>query len=121
LKLNNAFIKYPEKLSYTQAINFIIFKDYKMSYQLTDVSVEDFSKIGGEKASYLKIEDALIAIGGTGVPGVNYKKEVLKAAGWHHGALTSYLKHAEQATEVFNKIKQAIDKTTDKDALLSSF
>lgn len=88
-----------------------------MDTNFTTITEDDFSKIS-QKPDYTKIEEALIDIGGTGVNGVKYKLEALKAAGWRYDKLVSYLRNAKLATEVFNKIRLAIKETTDKDELL---
>jgi len=44
-----------------------------MSKQFAEVQEDDFMKFGGERPSYLAIEDALMALGGHGVAGNNFK------------------------------------------------
>lgn len=53
-----------------------------MSKQFTEVQEDDFMKFGGERPSYLAIEDALMTLGGHGVGGNNFKNEMVKLAGW---------------------------------------
>ncbi len=89
-----------------------------MATSYKEVQEDDFSKFGGERSSFLLIEAKLLEIGGMGPAGVKYKKEVLKAAGWKYGELVTYLSRASAATEVFNKIRAAMEKTTDSKGLL---
>lgn len=53
-----------------------------MAKQYAEVHQDDFMKFGGERPSYLDIEDELLALGGHGVSGNAFKKEALKMAGW---------------------------------------
>jgi hypothetical protein len=76
-----------------------------MSKQFAEVQEDDFMKFGGERPSYLQIEDALMALGGHGVSGNNFKNEMVKLAGWTGGALTTYAQRAEVAKNAFNRIR----------------
>jgi hypothetical protein len=89
-----------------------------MGISFDEVKEEDFLKIGGEKPAHLLIEAALIRIGGDGVAGIEYKKSVLKKAGWKHHELVSYTSKRKDATRVFNIIRAVLAKTEDKDAIL---
>lgn len=53
-----------------------------MSKKFAEVQQDDFMKFGAERPSYLDIEDALMAMGGHGVGGNNFKNEMVKLAGW---------------------------------------
>ncbi|BFM49757.1 hypothetical protein [Marinomonas sp. THO17] len=76
-----------------------------MSKQFAEVQQDDFMKFGGERPSYLLIEDALMELGGHGVAGNNFKNEMVKLAGWTGGALTTYAQRAEVAQNAFNRIR----------------
>ena len=89
-----------------------------MGMQFDEVKEEDFMRIGGDKPPHLLIEAALIKIGGEGVQGTEYKKQVLKAAGWKHHELVSFTSKAKDATEVFNRVRIILQETDDKDQLL---
>ncbi len=89
-----------------------------MSNDIEEVKTDDFSKITLEKLPHLKIEDALIQLGGEGVIGVSFKKDALKAAGWKYHELTSYNAHAEEACQAFNKVRQELINGTSKDNLI---
>ncbi len=91
-----------------------------MSIDIEEVTAEDFSKITLEKLPHLKIEDALISLGGEGVVGVSFKKDALKAAGWKYHELTSYNAHAEEASIAFNRVRDQLMKGVSKDELLEN-
>ena len=90
-----------------------------MSQSFAVVQAEDFMKIGGDKPSHLLIEEALIKMGGTGPDGGDFKKEVLKMAGWTGGALTTYASRAQVAAEAFNRVREALENTSDPEQLKS--
>ncbi|NVK71953.1 hypothetical protein C0J08_19165 [Marinomonas sp. CT5] len=79
-----------------------------MSKQFAEVQQDDFMKFGGERPSYLEIEDALMALGGHGVSGNNFKNEMVKLAGWTGGALTTYAQRAAVAQAAFNRIREVL-------------
>ena len=79
-----------------------------------EVKREDFLTFTRQQPSYVKIEQALIEIGGTGVKGAEFKKTALAAAGWNYGALISYGAHPDKATEVFNQIREAMADFSDE-------
>jgi hypothetical protein len=81
------------------------------------VKPEDFMKIGGDKPSHLLIEETLIKMGGKGVAGGSFKKEILKMAGWTGGALTTYASRAEVAAQAFNRIREALESVEDVEGL----
>jgi len=89
-----------------------------MGYEFGTVDEADFMKIG-EKPEFMKIEEALVTIGGGGVEGTSFKNDLVKKSGWRYPQLTSYGKDPTLAAQVFNKIKQALTETDDKDQLLS--
>ena len=80
-----------------------------MSRSFAEVHPDDFMKFGGEKLSHLLIEEALIKMGGDGVNGGTFKKEILKLAGWNGGALTTYASRAQVAAAAFNRIREALE------------
>ena len=81
-----------------------------MTSKFEPVQADDFMKFGGDRPSYLLIEDELMAMGGLGVTGNQFKKEVLKAAGWTGGALTTYAQRPTIAAASFNKIRELLEK-----------
>ncbi len=88
-----------------------------MAKQHAEVQQDDFMKFGGERPSYLDIEDELMALGGHGVTGNNFKKEVLKLAGWTGGALTTYAQRPAVACSAFNKVREILPKVSSPDEL----
>lgn len=88
-----------------------------MSYSLAEVQSEDFMKFGGEKPSHLLIEEILINMGGGGTAGGQFKKEILKLAGWTGGSLTTYASRSSVAAEAFNRIRAALENAEDADSL----
>ena len=83
-----------------------------------EVKAEDFMKIGGEPPPHRKIEQVLLDMGGAGKHGAEFKFTALKAAGWKYDRLTGYAKNPDLAAEVFNKLREALAETNDKDRLL---
>jgi len=73
----------------------------------------------GVKPAYSQIEEMLIEMGGRGVAGNSFKKEILTKAGWKYGALISYGAHPETAAAIFNKIRELLAKTQVKEEFLS--
>ena len=91
-----------------------------MATKYAEVQEGDFMKIGGERPSFLKIEEEVVNLCGGGQAGVKQKYEVMKAAGWRYEPLTSYGKNPKMATAVFNKINGVLESATDKDSLLEA-
>jgi hypothetical protein len=88
-----------------------------MSKQFAEVQQDDFMKFGGARPSYLEIEDALMALGGHGVCGNNFKNEMVKLAGWTGGALTTYAQRAAVAQAAFNRIREVLPKASTPEEL----
>jgi len=85
---------------------------------IREVDPNDFLTFSRETPPHVAIEQSLIEMGGTGNKGIEYKTEVLKAAGWDHGKLTSYGTHSEKAANAFNKIREVLMKSTDPKEVL---
>lgn len=90
-----------------------------MSKAFPEVQVEDFSKITIERLPHQEIEMALIAIGGGGVRGTQFKTDVVRAAGWSGERLSTYAGKPEMAAEVFNRIRVALAETEDMNELMA--
>ena len=86
---------------------------------IREVTPNDFLTFSKEKPPHSIIEQTLIEIGGNGNKGIAFKTEVLTAAGWNHGKLTSYGTHSEKAAGAFNKIREALMNTSDPSEVLS--
>jgi len=81
-----------------------------MTRKYEQVHNDDFMKFDGGRPSYLLIEDELVKLGGLGVSGNQFKKNILKTAGWTGGALTTYAQRPAVAAASFNKIREALEK-----------
>lgn len=88
--------------------------------QFDEVKAEDFSRIGGVPPPHLKIEQALIQMGGAGKIGMDFKQQALKAAGWKYDRLTGYAKNPALAATAFNRVREALAAATDKNQLLAA-
>lgn len=84
-----------------------------------EVVPEDFLTFSREQPSYVTIEKALIELGGGSNKGIEFKRETLQKAGWHHGKLVSYGAHAEQAAEVFNRVREILSSTSTSEEVLA--
>lgn len=91
-----------------------------MDTSIAEVREDDFSRIGGDKPPHLKIEAALIALGGSGVSGTEFKLRALKAAGWKYGKMTPYGSYPKLAAEAFNRIRSALARSSDRDQLIQA-
>ena len=89
-----------------------------MSHNYAEVKAEDFSKFTQERLPHQEIETALIAIGGSGVKGTQYKISAIREAGWDKGITISYARNAELAAQAFNRVRDALAHTDDPDQLL---
>ncbi|UTV99098.1 hypothetical protein KDW99_17910 [Marinomonas rhizomae] len=88
-----------------------------MSKQFAEVQQDDFMKFGGDRPSYLEIEDALMNLGGHGVSGNHFKNEMVKLAGWTGGALTTYAQRPAVAQAAFNRIREVLPKAKTPEEL----
>lgn len=85
-----------------------------------EINPDDFSNFKpGYVFPHVKIEQLLTVVGGGSTAGTAYKSEVLKLAGWKHDSLIGYAKHPEVAAEAFNKLRDIIAKTQDKEEILA--
>ncbi|MBJ7556711.1 hypothetical protein [Marinomonas spartinae] len=88
-----------------------------MSKQFAEVQQDDFMKFGGERPSYLQIEDSLMELGGHGVNGNAFKNEMVKLAGWTGGALTTYAQRPAVAVNAFNRIRKVLPEVSTPEEL----
>ena len=91
-----------------------------MSDGIAEVQAEDFGRIGGTRPPHLGIEARLIALGGNGVRGNDFKLRALKAAGWKYGKMTPFGTNPALAAEAFNRIRAALAHSSDPDQLLQA-
>ena len=91
-----------------------------MHSEIAEVHEDDFSRISGDKPPHLKIEAALITLGGSGVQGTEFKLRALKAAGWKYGKMTPYGANPKLAAEAFNRLRAALARSGNREQLLQS-
>ena len=87
---------------------------------ITEVHEDDFSRIGGERPPHLLIEQALVAMGGGGVRGTQFKRDSLRAAGWKYDKMKSYASKSTEARDAFNRLRVALSKAGDARELLAA-
>jgi hypothetical protein len=90
-----------------------------MSKEFAEVQADDFSKITIERLPHQEIEMALIAIGGGGVRGTQFKTDVVQAAGWKGERLSTYAGKPEMAAVAFNKIREVLAETEEMDEVMA--
>ncbi|MEI6413853.1 MAG: hypothetical protein WCP34_06260 [Pseudomonadota bacterium] len=86
---------------------------------ISAVAEQHFKTLSREKLPHQRIEDQLMQIGGGGVGGIKFKEETLQAAGWNGGKLTTYASRATKAALAFNRVREALSETVDRDDLLA--
>ena len=90
-----------------------------MSLVFDEVLADDFMSFQpGKKPTYSLIEEALISIGGGGLTGHDFKKVALEQAGWKYGKLISYGAHPDTAASAFNKVRDVLSESQDKEEIL---
>jgi len=73
----------------------------------------------GHVFPHVIMEKMLTKIGGGSTPGTEYKQKVLKLAGWKYDPIIGYAKHAEIAAQTFNRLREIIQITQDKNEILN--
>jgi hypothetical protein len=84
-----------------------------MNTEFPEVQAEDFSKITIDRLPHQQIEMALIAIGGGGVRGTQFKTDAVRAAGWNSERLATYAGKPDKAAAAFNKLRAVLAQTDD--------
>lgn len=88
--------------------------------QFDPVVTTDFTSFKpGHVATHVKIEQLLTKIGGGGTEGAEFKRQILKLAGWKYDPIIGFAKHPETAAQTFNKVRELLSQTEEKNALLS--
>lgn len=90
-----------------------------MSKAFPEVQAEDFSKITMERLPHQEIEMALIAIGGGGVRGTQFKTDAVRAAGWNGERLATYAGKPDKAAAAFNRLRNVLAETDDMAQIMS--
>jgi len=75
---------------------------------IKEITAQDFLTFSREQPAYVQVEQKLIELGGGGVKGAEFKKQALRQAGWHYGALVSYGAHVDKAALAFNLIRAVL-------------
>lgn len=92
----------------------------QLDLDIKEIESDEFMTFkAGVKPNYVKIEEALIEIGGRGIPGAKFKKLALEKAGWKYGKLISYGAHPDTAADAFNKVRPILLATQKEDEILA--
>jgi hypothetical protein len=89
-----------------------------MTQEFKQVEANDFLTFTPGTPAHVSIESALIEIGGGAKKGIEYKQLVMAGAGWKYKELTSYGAYAETAAKAFNRVREVLSKTNDKEDVL---
>jgi len=88
--------------------------------EFDQVIADDFTSFKpGVVATHVKIEQLLTNIGGGGTHGTEFKNQAMKMAGYKYNPIIGYAKHPDAAAEAFNRIRDVISETQEKDTLLA--
>ncbi len=88
--------------------------------QFDEITAGDFTTFKpGAVMPHVQIEQALAKIGGGGKAGTDFKNKVIKLAGWKYDPIIGYAKNPTLASEAFNKVRELLGQTQDKDELLA--
>lgn len=88
--------------------------------ELEEIHPTHFTTLRKTPFPHTLIEQKLMELGGNGVDGMAYRKQVLAAAGWPHDGLVTFSKYPDQAATVFNRIRVALKTDPDRDGLLGT-
>ena len=89
-----------------------------MSREFPEIQTDDFSKITLQRLPHQDIEMTLIQIGGGGVRGTQFKTDAVRAAGWRGESLATYAGKPEMAAQAFNRLREILAETDDKDQVM---
>ncbi len=88
--------------------------------EIEPIVTNDFTTFTpGRVAPHVKLEQLLTQIGGGSTQGNDYKHQVLKLAGWKYNSIIGYAKHPDTATLAFNKVRDVMLVTQEKDDILA--
>ncbi|MCD4484237.1 hypothetical protein LQR31_07080 [Chromobacterium vaccinii] len=85
-----------------------------------EIQSKHFVTLSRTPLPHTLIEQALVAMGGGGNDGMNFRKQALAAAGWSHDGLVPFAKHPDKAAEAFNRLREAMAGAESPDALLKA-
>lgn len=88
--------------------------------EIEPIVANDFTSFTpGRVCPHIKLEQFLTQLGGGSTQGNTYKHQVLKLAGWKYDPIIGYAKHPDAAALAFNKVRDLVLVTQDKDELLA--
>ncbi|AUH50224.1 hypothetical protein CXB49_05005 [Chromobacterium sp. ATCC 53434] len=85
-----------------------------------EVHSKHFVTLSRTPLPHTLMEQALVAMGGGGNEGMNFRKQALAAAGWQHDGLVPFAKHPDKAAEAFNRLREAFAGANGPEALLQA-
>ncbi|POA99441.1 hypothetical protein C2134_06645 [Chromobacterium sinusclupearum] len=85
-----------------------------------EVHSKHFVTLSRTPQPHVLMEQALVAMGGGGNDGMNFRKQALAAAGWSYDGLVPFAKHPDHAAQAFNKLRQAFAKADTPEQLLEA-
>jgi hypothetical protein len=88
------------------------------SMQFDEIQAAHFNMLSRTPLPHVLVEQALLQLGGGGVDGSKFAKQVLSAAGWRHASVVSYGKYPEEAAIAFNKVRAVLATNQDPTALI---
>ena len=89
-----------------------------MTQEFKEVEANDFLTFTPGTPAHVSIESALIDIGGGAKKGIEFKQQVMAAAGWKYKELTSYGAYSETAATAFNRVREVLSKKSEKEEVL---
>ncbi len=87
--------------------------------QFDEIQAVHFNTLSRTPFPHVLLEQALLQLGGGGVEGSKFAKQVLTAAGWRHASVVSYGKYPEEAAAAFNKVRAVLETNEDPTALIT--
>lgn len=86
--------------------------------QFDEIQATHFNTLSRTPFPHVLVEQALLQLGGGGIEGSKFAKQVLTAAGWRHASVVSYGKYPEEAAVAFNKVRAVLEVNEDPTALI---
>lgn len=87
--------------------------------QFDEIQAAHFNTLSRTPFPHVLVEQALLQLGGGGVEGSKFAKQVLTAAGWRHASVVSYGKYPDEAAVAFNKVRAVLATNEDPTALIA--
>lgn len=86
--------------------------------QFDEIMPAHFNIISRTPLPHVLVEQALLQLGGGGVEGSKFAKQVLTVAGWRHASVVSYGKYPDEAAAAFNKVRAVLAVNQDPTELI---